>query len=115
MGLVKLGLMQVDPEYVHKFMAVMVSMMDHAKRKRYKWRAHKMSSSEEDSYASTVLNRGQGLAPLSASTRLDMLLQEYEEFFEGDETFGPPLPLHVYLAGLIDKVLRCKLSNGKLC
>ena len=62
--------------------------------------------------AGTVLDRGQHSAPLTDSARLDKLLHEYKEFFEGDETFG--LPLQTDLAGLIDKALRRKPSDEKL-
>ena len=62
--------------------------------------------------AGSVLDRGQDSAPLTASARLDKLLHEYEEFFEGDKTFGPPLQTD--LAGLINKALRRKPSDEKL-
>ena len=65
-----------------------------------------------NSIAGSVLDRGQDSAPLTDSARLDKLLHKYKEFFEGDETFGPPLQTD--LAGLIDKALRRKPLDEKL-
>ena len=63
-------------------------------------------------FAGAVLDRGQASAPLSASAKFDSLLQESEEFFEGNEAVGPAL--HPDLAGLIDKALRRRPSDEKM-
>lgn len=63
-------------------------------------------------FTGTVLDRGQDTAPSTAATRFDKLLTECEEFFEGEEEFGPPL--YAGLASLIDKALRRKPSDDKI-
>ena len=63
-------------------------------------------------FSGSVLGRGQASAPKSSSSRFDDLLNQCEEFFEGDEEFGPPL--YPGLASLIDKALRRKPSDDKV-